>query len=695
MGDARRKQISQQLEQTQMRRLPEGTTPGQVVPPGMKVIAFLSPQIDCCVEKIIGEMAPYWHRRGYFPIVVNEKKPRECLNYMPSKLILFRSATKPMMVQEVNELASFTKYISNLGCRTFYYIDDMLLSMNKGAPMFLASNCDEIIVATEKLRQIMTNHLGHKPIHLLKTHIDLPTIDASPKSSLIPFEGYNILATSQGRIGALMIYHIMEKMNETPEKYKNVNMIFIANQVSQIRSIINKFRNVKKIYKEFMPLKDFYSAVKSVDLILSPGEVGDLDYMIPRTQQQDWLDSKSCVKYTLAGAVGLPSISTKYMAEYANSVKHGETGFLAGEVEEWIQYIDLCISDRELTSKIGTAARKDMEENYDVKIRANEFIDVFEGKKFQSTAKHRIWLPPISGGPRSFYNTMKKYIPKMDKEWEITEALSTNVDAAIVVAFLGIEDALKKRAINPKIKIISRVDGLPMVMGTDDVNRDQVDIMVKIMKEAKLVVYQSEFSRRVWEPFTKDVKTPYVIIPNGVDQEIFNPNGEKFPLDQTRMNVLNVNFSTFKHKRHDLLEQLIQGHPEVHFTLVGHYQDTTVLIDMEKWSVYDNVTYLGPILDYSDDGRKRLASLYRAADVLLFPSEMEGSPNTILEAASCGLPVVYNDAIDIVPELLGAACIAIKDFDWKKSNWNHFLLEGVAKKYSGEAMAKAYLEVCK
>ena len=51
--------------------------------------------------------------------------------------------------------------------------------------------------------------------------------------------------------------------------------------------------------------------------------------------------------------------------------------------------------------------------------------------------------------------------------------------------------------------------------------------------------------------------------------------------------------------------------------------------------VRDRITFLG--------GRTDVAELYRAADLLVFPSRAEGCPNVVLEAMASGLPVVATD----------------------------------------------------
>jgi glycosyltransferase involved in cell wall biosynthesis len=136
---------------------------------------------------------------------------------------------------------------------------------------------------------------------------------------------------------------------------------------------------MQKSYLEWLPLDIYYKLAASMDLIIAPGMVGDLDYLMPRELQQFWLDCKSAHKYTLAGAASLPCIASP-LSDYKEAIKHGETGFLAETVDQWMEYIDLLIHDVDFRKKIGLAARKDIVENWNLYNRMEEFVTILKGK---------------------------------------------------------------------------------------------------------------------------------------------------------------------------------------------------------------------------------------------------------------------------------------------------------------------------
>jgi glycosyltransferase involved in cell wall biosynthesis len=193
-----------------------------------------------------------------------------------------------------------------------------------------------------------------------------------------------------------------------------------------------------------------------------------------------------------------------------------------------------------------------------------------------------------------------------------------------------------------------------------------------------------------------------MIIHNGVDLDVFKREGETYNFPGGADNILCLNYSTFPHKRRDILDQIALSNPSMNFHVVGHYI-SAINPDMEKehWRQFPNVQYLGPILN----NPPAIASLMRGATCLLFTSEMEGSPNTVLEAMACGCPIIYNAKADIVPEILGRVLAQgftdPAEFTSLVPNITDFLvrkklatkLEVVAESYSAEVCINKYLRV--
>lgn len=137
------------------------------------------------------------------------------------------------------------------------------------------------------------------------------------------------------------------------------------------------------------------------------------------------------------------------------------------------------------------------------------------------------------------------------------------------------------------------------------------------------------------------------VIPNGVDLRVFRPHAKvaartSLQIPATAMVVMFVADSLNNDRKgFPLLAQLLHrftGNHDYRLIAVGR-ADTLNLPGA-------NVKCFGNI--YSDD---LLVSLLSAADVFVIPSREDNSPNTVLEAMACGVPVV-GFAAGGIPEMV-------------------------------------------
>jgi len=351
------------------------------IPPEIDVIGVNAPSYDCCIQKVVDEMGRYIQSFKLQFVLGNDNSPRDIMSYFPRYVLYFRSGT----IQGVGEpiiggLIGHIPYYRSLAIPIFYYLDDYLLTMNDRAPLRIMSDCDGIIVSTNTLKDALLAEGINRPIYVMRTHMDLPTFNMLPPlAGIRDPERINIFFSSQGRIGIKTFYDIVERMDQNTEKYKNIHFVALAHEVAQVRSIINKFRTMKKTYVEWIPLEMYYRLAATMDMVLAPGAIGDLDYMMERGMQDLWLNSKSCHKYTLAGAAGIPCISAP-LRDYKEAIVHGETGFIANDIDEWMKYIDLLVADKDLRETMGKNAKKDVEENWSIYKRIEQLAGILRGK---------------------------------------------------------------------------------------------------------------------------------------------------------------------------------------------------------------------------------------------------------------------------------------------------------------------------
>ena len=133
-------------------------------------------------------------------------------------------------------------------------------------------------------------------------------------------------------------------------------------------------------------------------------------------------------------------------------------------------------------------------------------------------------------------------------------------------------------------------------------------------------------------------------VPKGVDAGLFRPDGSdvraKLGLAGRRI-VLSVGrFVPIKNMTLlvDSVALMRQTDPTVQLVLVGEGPERSALEQQAaRLGVADAVTFTGYV------SQEHMAPYYRAADVFALASEFDNSPNVVLEAMACGVPVVATD----------------------------------------------------
>ncbi len=129
------------------------------------------------------------------------------------------------------------------------------------------------------------------------------------------------------------------------------------------------------------------------------------------------------------------------------------------------------------------------------------------------------------------------------------------------------------------------------------------------------------------------------VVPNGVDSEYWRPG-----LKKDENNTFNILFVGRFHQQknlHFLIRQFVIFHkqnPDARLSLVGDGPDGESLKQLALASGINNdITFNGWA------ARNELREIYQSAHCLVNPSHYEGMPNVLLEAMSCGAPVIASD----------------------------------------------------
>lgn len=229
---------------------------------------------------------------------------------------------------------------------------------------------------------------------------------------------------------------------------------------------------------------------------------------------------------------------------------------------------------------------------------------------------------------------------------------------------------------------------------------------------ASLIVYQSEFSRTWWERDKGSIDLPSVVIHNGVDLNIFTPNGpEKPPSDRIRVLLVEGNLmGGYEHGLKFALQLVDSLHQslgtEIELMVVGRVNEDLRSKIREQSAV--------PVVWQGQVPREEIPKIDRSAQLLFSGDLNPACPNAVIEALACGLPVVAFETgalNELVPASSGRL-VAYGTDPWKLqapditslgiaaqevlSNLNSFrdgAREWAAKQFNVEKMIDQYLDV--
>ncbi len=164
---------------------------------------------------------------------------------------------------------------------------------------------------------------------------------------------------------------------------------------------------------------------------------------------------------------------------------------------------------------------------------------------------------------------------------------------------------------------------------------------------AAAVIVTSEFVRNRAVELLELDPTRVHVVPHGIDHSLFNPG------DEDREPFVLYPARPWPHKNHARLIEafttLRQTRPRLRLILTGG--------GLERLDpLPEGVTRLGSV------SSERVASLYRRAACLVFPSLYEGFGLPPLEAMACGCPVAAADA-GAIPEVCGDAAVLFDPTD--------------------------------
>lgn len=257
----------------------------------------------------------------------------------------------------------------------------------------------------------------------------------------------------------------------------------------------------------------------------------------------------------------------------------------------------------------------------------------------------RICITPFvqgTGGMASFRLKFEQGLKS--RGIDVTYDLGDKSDALLVIAgtrFLFDLNRIRRRG----IRIIQRLDGINWVQRVRwsglkyTVRAEYGNIMLSLIRDRFVdrVIYQSRFIRKWWVDWYGIAKAPAAVILNGVDLDIYSPDGEhERPTNVHRMLLLEgslargLNSGLFHAVR--VAEKMSAKHPMEVF-VAGTVDEAT----QHKMQSSVPVKFLGTV------PRTEIPKLARSAHLMYCAEVNPPCPNSVIESLACGLPVIGFD----------------------------------------------------
>ncbi|MFL9902129.1 glycosyltransferase family 1 protein [Paraburkholderia fungorum] len=177
-------------------------------------------------------------------------------------------------------------------------------------------------------------------------------------------------------------------------------------------------------------------------------------------------------------------------------------------------------------------------------------------------------------------------------------------------------------------------------------------ILRNVCRHASVVLTVSEFSRKRVAEFAAINPEKIVVVGNGVSL-VFSDEGPRFSLEEGKTYFLGISNG----KGHKNNKNVIQGFIDANLgdkvkLLFAGAPSKEITSFIKSIGAEDRIRFMGRISE------TELATLYRGALALIFPSLYEGFGLPIVESMACGTPVITSNCT-AMPEVAGGAAILV------------------------------------
>jgi glycosyltransferase involved in cell wall biosynthesis len=242
---------------------------------------------------------------------------------------------------------------------------------------------------------------------------------------------------------------------------------------------------------------------------------------------------------------------------------------------------------------------------------------------------------PHGGGNISVFYIIR-YLLNESIHFNITYELENNIDIYFVIDVLkdrklrfkkyGIEEITKHRnQFNKNSKIILRVNDCDITRTVNN-NNSREQKIIKHIDNIDFMIFNSHFIKNYYLK-KYNFKTNHTVVNNGCDQNMFF---SKKKIINNKINIVTHHWSNNLNKGYETYLKLwkhLQNYENFDFIFIGKN-----VPDMFK-----NVPIHGPFV------KEKLANELNKCHIYITDSRYDACPNHVIEAISCGLPILYSN----------------------------------------------------
>ncbi len=281
----------------------------------------------------------------------------------------------------------------------------------------------------------------------------------------------------------------------------------------------------------------------------------------------------------------------------------------------------------------------------------NQFIKVtynylFIDSKFFSRTPRLYYggsLKGDMGGPLVKIKKLNKFYPEHNWNFNTIYLLSNSI------------------YLNPLSINLIKKKGLPILLNQNGVFypgwfegnwEKENNKMSKIYHAADYVLWQSNFCKKASNKFLGVRKGRGEILYNAVDTSLFTPREKNKNTDFTFLITGNIrrksNYRIFCVLF--AMEEVLKENKNIKLVIAGYIEDKNYF-----YTIIKNLNLTNHILFCEKYSQKDAPKIYQSADAYITMSYQDNCPTAVIEAMSCGLPILYSNSGG-VPEIVGGEC---------------------------------------